>query len=117
MEVVGHVPPSLLGQLVKRHLRWPKTLHAVLYCFGDCAHHPARPTIITQVAELSTLFIIFRVFPIPLIVGTLKNVLIVSDCIYQVFKRRFELSDCCPRIVGSSHVSQLLHNRCLCVLT
>jgi len=41
MNVVGCIPRSQLGKFVKPHRLLPNPLHAVLYCFGDCAHHPA----------------------------------------------------------------------------
>ena len=41
-EVLGCVPSSWLRQFPKCHQLLTKALHAVLYRFGDCAHHPAR---------------------------------------------------------------------------
>jgi len=115
-EVVGCVPPSWLLWSVKPHLLPPKTLHTVLYCFGDCAHHPARVIINTQLAKPCFFFIIFLVFPILLIVQTYKIAQSVSDCIQHLFKRFFGLAVCRSRIFSSTHIFLLLHNRCLCVL-
>jgi len=69
---VGCIPPTQLGQFVEPHPLLLKTLHAVLYCFGDCTHHPARFIIITQLTVLCIFFIIFLVFPFFLVIGTCK---------------------------------------------
>ena len=116
MELVGCVPPSRLPQFVKPHLLLLKTLHAVLYCFGDCDHHPARFITITQLAELCIFFIIFLVFTILLIVGTCKIAQTVSDSIQHLFKCCFGSSGCRPRAFSCSHIFQLLQHRCLCIL-
>jgi len=116
MEVVGCVPPYRLGQLIKPYLLLPKTLHAMLYCFEYLAHHPASIIIITQLAELCIFFIIFLVFPTLLIVGTCKIAQTVSDSIEHLFKRCIGLSGCHPSIIRCSHIMQLLHNCCLCIL-
>jgi len=62
-EVVGHVSPARLRQLVKLDLFLPKTLHVMLYCFRDCAHHPAGFVIFAKLAQLRVMFIIILVFP------------------------------------------------------
>jgi len=103
-EILGCVPPSGLCQLVKPHLRLPNTLHAVLYCFSDCAHHPARFSIITQIAKLCIFLIIFLVFHIAFIVETCKIPQTVSDSIQHVFEECFGLSGCRPRTFSSSHI-------------
>ena len=110
MKVVGCIPQSLLGQFVKPLLILPKTLHAVLYRFADCAHHPTRFVIITEIAKLSIFFMIFLVFPMLLIVGTCKIAQTVSDSIQHPSKRCFSLSSC------SSYIVQLLPDRSLWVL-
>jgi len=50
MEVFGRVSPAWLSQFVKLHLHLPKTLHAILYRFGDCAHHPPWCVILAKLA-------------------------------------------------------------------
>jgi len=112
MEVVGCVPPSRLRQFSKTHLLLPTTLHAVLYFFGDCAHHPAR-FITTQLSELCIFFVIFLVFPILLIVRSGKIAKTVSDSIQHLFESRYRLSSCPPRAFSSSYIFHLLHNHCL----
>jgi len=37
MDVVGCILPSRSTQSVELHLLLPNPLHALLYCFGDCA--------------------------------------------------------------------------------
>jgi len=86
-KVVGWIPPSGLGQFIKPHLLLPKTLHAVLYCFWYCAHHPARFIILTQLTKLSMFFITFLIFPVVLIIGTWKITQTVSDSIQYLLKR------------------------------
>jgi len=116
MEVIGCIPPFRLRQFVKPHLPVPITLHAVLYCSGDCAHHAARIIIIIQLAELCILFVIFHIFTILLIVTTCKITQTVSYGIQHQFKFCFWLSGCRPRALSSRHNLHLLHNHCLCVL-
>jgi len=112
-KVVGCIPPSRLGQFIKSHLLLPKALHAVLYRFSHCAHHPARFIIITEFAELCIFFIFFLVCSILLIIGTCKIAQTVSDSIQHLFKRSFGLSGCGAFVFSSCHIS---HKRCLCVL-
>jgi hypothetical protein len=45
-------------------------LHAVPYCSGDCAHHPARFIVFAQLAKLCVFFIFRDKFPILLMIGT-----------------------------------------------
>jgi len=112
-KVVGCIPPSRLGQFVKSHLLLAKALHAVLYRFSDCAHHPARFIMSTEFAALCIFFIIFFVFPILLIIGTCKMAQTVCDSIQHLFKRCFRLPGCRATVFSSPHI---LHNCCLCVL-
>jgi len=65
-EVVGRVPSSRFCQFVKIHLHLPTSLHALLYCFRDCAHHPAGFIIFAHLAPLC----MFIICPILLIVRT-----------------------------------------------
>ena len=69
-EVVDRFPPSQLRQLVKLHLLLAISLHARLYHFGQCAHHPAGFVIFAQLAQ-HCIFIII-IFPILLIVRTFR---------------------------------------------
>jgi hypothetical protein len=113
MKIVGCIPPSRLGQLVKSHLLLPKTLHVVLYRFSDCTHHPARFIIITELAELWIFFIIFLVFSILLIIGTCKIAQTVSDRIQHLIKCCFRLPSCRTPVCSSRYI---LHYCCFCVL-
>jgi len=61
-EVVGRIPSTRLGKFIKLHLHLPNSLHALMYCFGDCADHPARFVIFAQLAQIC-IFIIL-IFPI-----------------------------------------------------
>jgi len=111
-QVVGRVSPSWLCQLVKRHLLLPKTLDAVLYCFGDCAHHPARFIIFAPLALLCIVII----FPILLIAGTWIITQPVSNTIQYLFKRLFGLPECYSPAFSASHIFLLLLNCCLSIL-
>jgi len=86
MEVVGHVTPSWLHQLVKPHLLLLKSPQVLQYCFGDCAQHTARFIIFAQHAQLCVFLIISFVFPILLVVGTCKIAQTVSDSIQHLLK-------------------------------
>jgi len=90
-KVVGRVPSSQLCQFVKLHLLLSKPHHAVLHCFGDCAHHPAGFIIFTQLALLWIL-VIFPIFHIHLIVRTCKIAQTDSESIQHLFECRFRLS-------------------------
>jgi len=50
----------------------PKSLHTLLYCFWDCPYYPARFVVFVQLARVWIFFVICRVFPVLLIVGTCK---------------------------------------------
>jgi len=115
-EVVCCIPPSRLHQFVKPHPLLPNALYLVLYCFGDCAHHPARLIIFAQPAKLCIFFIINLVFPILLIFGTWKIAQTVSDSILHLLKCSFRFCGCPSYLFNISHMFQLLHNCCLCVL-
>jgi hypothetical protein len=52
-EVVGCIFPSWFSQFVELLLLLPKPLHALLDCFGDCAHYPAGFVIFAQLSLLS----------------------------------------------------------------
>jgi len=82
-EVVGRIPPSQLCQFVKLHLLPPTSLHALLYRFRDCAHHPAGFIIFSQLALLC----ICIMFPILLIVWTCKITQTVSNSIQHLLKQ------------------------------
>jgi len=112
-EVVGCILSFRLGQLVEVHLLLPKSLHALLDRFGDCAHHPAGFVILAQIALLS-LFIIFF-FPILPIVGTCKITQTVSDSNEHLLKRLFGLSGRQSRYFSLRRNILLLLNRGLCV--
>jgi len=64
----------------------PKALHAVLYRFGDCAHHPLRFIIFAQLAKLCIFFMIIFDIPILLFFGTCKIAQTVSDSIQHLRK-------------------------------
>jgi len=49
-EVDSRVSPAWLHQFVKLHLLLPKTLHVLLYCFRDWAHHPSGFVIFDKLA-------------------------------------------------------------------
>jgi len=115
-EVVCCVPTSRLRQFIKLHLLLPKTLQAVVYCVGDCAHHPARSIVIPQLAEHCIFFIIFFLFPILLIVRTCMIAQTVSNSIQHLFQRCFGLSGCRHRGFSRSDIFPLLRNRCLRIL-
>jgi hypothetical protein len=102
-----------LSQFVELHLLLPEALHALLYHFGDCAHHPAGFIIIAQLALLS-LFIIL-VFPILPIIGSCKITQTVSDSNQHLLKRLFGLSGHQSRDFSMHRIDLLLFNRCLCV--
>jgi len=112
-EEVRCILPSRLSQFVELHLLLPKPLHALLYRFSDCAHHPAGLVIFAQLALLS-LFIIL-IFPIFPIVGTCKITQTISDSNQQLLKRRFGLSGRQSREFSVRHIVLLWLNRCLCV--
>ena len=112
-EVVCCILPSRLGQFVELHLLPPKPLHALLYCFGDCAHYPAGFIVFAQLALLS-IFIIL-IFPILPIVGTCKITQTGSYSNQCLFKRLFGLSGRQSRDFSMRHIVLLLLNRCLCV--
>ena len=102
---------SRLSQFVKPYLHVPKPLHALLYCSGDCAHHPAGFVILVQLALLS-LFIIL-IFPIHSIIGTCKITQTVSDSNQHLLKHHCGLSgrQSCDR--SMHHIVLLFLNRCL----
>jgi hypothetical protein len=66
--VVSCVPLSSVCQFVKLNLILPEPLLMLLYCFGNCAHHPTWLAIFTQLALLGVF--IMLTFPILLNVGT-----------------------------------------------
>ena len=72
MEVAGCTSQSRLRQFNQCHLLLPKSLHATVYCFGSCVHHPAGFVIFTKVTQLSIFSIIIHDFPIVVIIGTCK---------------------------------------------
>jgi len=109
-EVGGCMPQSRLGQFVKPLLLLPKSLHAVLYCFGDPAHHPAWFVIVTQHDKLCIVFSIFFVIPILRIVRTCKITQTVSDSNEHLSKRFSRRSSCCSR------VSAVLISSWICII-
>jgi hypothetical protein len=111
MEVVGCILLSQLCQFVKFHLLLPTPFHALLYCCGDCAHHPAGFVIFPQLALLY-LLIIF-IFPINPIVRTSKTTQSVSDSSRHLGNRLFRLSVRQSRNFRILHIVLLLLNRCL----
>jgi len=115
MEVVGCLPPSQLRHFVKAHLLLPEPLHAVLNCFGDCAHHPARLIVFTQLPQHWILFIIVFVFPILPIVGPCIIAQTVSNRIQHLLECFFLLSGCQSHNLSRCHIILLLPNRWLCV--
>jgi len=114
-EVVGRVPPSRLCQFVKLHLLLPKPLHAVLYQFGDCAHHPAGFVMFSQLALLCFI-VFFFIFRILLIVGTCKIAQTDSHSIQHLFQCLSGLLGGQSHRFNIAHIFLPLLNRCLCVL-
>jgi len=78
-------PPILVESIRLAAPLVPNPLHALLYHFGDCAHHQAGFVIFAQLALLS-LFIIL-IFPILPIVRTCKITQTVSDSNQPLRKR------------------------------
>jgi len=116
MEVVGRVPTSRLHWFVKPHLLLPKALHVVLYCFGDCAHHPARFIIFAQLAKLCIFLIMILVFPILHILETCKIAQTVLDSIQNLPEWCFGLCGCRSCLFNICHILLPLLNHGLCVL-
>jgi len=87
----------------------------MLYCFGDCAHHPARFVIFGSLADLRIILIIILVFPILPIVGTCKIAQTLSNGNEHLLKCSFILGGCQSRVFSISHFLLLLFNCCLCV--
>jgi len=110
---VGCILPSRLSQFVELHLLLPKSLHALLDCFGDFAHYAAGFVISAHIALLSR-FIIF-LFPILPIVGTCKITQTVSDSNQHLLKRLFWLSGRQSRYFSMRHIVLLLLNCGLCI--
>jgi len=115
-EVVGYVPTSKLRHFAKPHLLLPKALHAVLYRFRECAHHPARFIIFTQLAKLCIFFIIIFVFPILLIFGTSKIAQTVYYTTQHLLKCCFRLCGCQSCLFNIPHRFLFLRNRRLCIV-
>jgi len=61
MQGGGQVSPSRAPQLVKIHLLLLKTLNALLYRFGDCAHYPAGFIIFPQHGQYCIFFVMMLV--------------------------------------------------------
>ena len=93
----------------------PNALHAVLYCFGDCAHLPARFIIFEPLAELCISSIINLVFPILLIFGTFKITQTVSDSIQPLLRCCVRLCGCWLCLFNIPHMVLLVQNHCLWV--
>jgi len=112
-EVIGCVLPSQLCEFIKLHLLLPIPLDALLYCCGDCAHHPARFVIFAQLAPLCVFIIL--IFPILPIVRTYKITQTVSDCTNHRLKCLFVclVHQSCD--VSFFHTFMLLLNHCLCI--
>jgi len=107
-EGVSRVSLSRLWQLVNLHLLWPKTLHALLYSFGDCANHPARFVIFAQLAQPWNFFINVVVVPIILIVGSCKMAQTVSHSIKRLLQCSFGLPGCQSPLFSNSHILLLM---------
>jgi len=114
--VVNHVAPSRLHHLVKPHRLLPKALHAVLYRFGDCAHHAAWFVIFAQLAMPSIIFVLILIFPILLIFGTCKITQTVSHSIQHFLEFFFRLCGCRASLFNISHIFLLLIHCRLCVM-
>jgi hypothetical protein len=109
-EVVSHVPPSQLCQLVSPPLHLPNTVHAVLYRVGDCAHHWVRFIISARLAKLCILFFIFHHLPSLLIIRSCKIAQTVYDSTQQLLKWVFRIACCWSCFFSSSHIFLLFHN-------
>jgi hypothetical protein len=90
-------------------------LHAVPYCSGDCAHHPARFIVFAQLAKLCVFFIFRDKFPILLMIGTWKIAQSVSNSIQHLLECFFWFSCCWLLFLSIAHIMLHLHNRCLSV--
>jgi len=115
-EVVSHIPPSRLRQIVESHLLLQKALHGLLYRFGHCAHHPARFVIFGLFVNLCIFFIIIFIFPFLLNIGTCKIAPTVSGSIQHLLKCCFRLSNCRSWLFNIYYMFLVLHNHYLCVL-
>jgi len=115
-EVVGCIPPSGLHPFIKRNMILLVTLQAVVYHFGECAHHLAVFVIFAHLVQLCIFFIMILIFPFLLPARTSKIMQTELSSIQHLFDYLFRLSGCPCNHFSISHIFLLLLNRCLCVL-
>jgi len=114
MEVVHCILTSWVCEFVKLHLILPKPLHALLYSFGNCAHHPAGFIIFAQLARHSLrIILIIQIFPI---VGIWKITQTVAGRYRHHLKRRFGFCIDYSCVLCILYIFLLFRNRCRCVL-
>jgi len=116
MQVVSHLPPFWLRQFILPHLLLPNTLHVLVYCLGNCAHHAVGFIIAAQLVQRCPFFIIILILPICLIIRTCKIAQTVSNTIQYLLKYVFWISGCQSHLFSISHIFLLLGNCCLYVL-
>jgi len=112
-KVVDGILPSQLCQFIKLHLLLPRSLHPLLYRFGDCAHRPAELVIFAQHALLS-LFIIL-ISPILPIVRNCEITHTVSNSKHHLLKSHFRLSGHQSCDLSMIQIFLLVLNCCLCI--
>jgi len=112
-EVGSCVPPAWLRQFVRLHLLLLATLHAILYRFADCTHHPARFIMFAQLAQLCILLIIILIVTILCRIRNCKIAYTTYNRIRHLLKCCFGLSGSHSLLFSNSHIFLLLHNHCL----
>jgi len=113
-DIVDRVSLSRLPQFVNVHLLLPKTLCAMPNWFGDCAHHPTRFVIISKLAQLRIISIIFLIFPILPMVGTCMIAKTIPHGAQQLLKWCWRLYGCQSCVFSIFQFFQLLLHCCLC---
>jgi len=114
--VVGLVPTSPLRQIVNPYVLLLKTLHAMLYHFGTCAHCPASSVNIALLLRQHCIILIMLVLPILNIIRTCKIAQTVSDSIQCHLRYGVRLSGSCWRVLKICHIFLLMRNFCFIIL-
>jgi hypothetical protein len=91
---------SRLCQFINPHLLPSRSLHILLHCVRDCAHHPVRFVIFVKLALLGLRIIL--IFPILPIVRTYLITQTVSDHNYYLLTHYIRLSVGRCRVCGFS---------------